>query len=165
MIETKQAGRPSTYILSVPGIDAIYVAPRPLATYGLPPAMDNPDESFVTGARDREVAACQRHGVIPGIHSSAALAAKRHAGAFRLITVASDAQGGDIHRRAPTPKRPAPRSSLPDRRPPLRSSTQRGGRGVSWPALNTARRHDAQVRAPSARYAYAVRSSGSASRL
>lgn len=92
MIETRQAVEAVDDILAVPGIDAVYVGPADLSlTYGLPPAMDQPGEPF-TGALETVVKACQRHGVVPGIHSSAALAAKRHAGGFRMITVGGDAQ-------------------------------------------------------------------------
>jgi hypothetical protein len=38
------------------------------------------------------VAACGRHGVVPGVHASAALAAARHATGFRMITVGFDAE-------------------------------------------------------------------------
>jgi 4-hydroxy-2-oxoheptanedioate aldolase len=92
MIETKQAVEAIDDILAVPGIDAVYIGPADLSiTYGLPPGIDNADASFV-GALETVVASCQRHGVVPGIHSSADLAAKRHAGGFRLITVGFDAQ-------------------------------------------------------------------------
>jgi len=91
MIETKQAVEAIDDILGVEGIDAVYIGPADLSiTYGLPPAMDNPDDAFVN-ALETVVAACQRHGVVPGIHSSAALAGKRAAGGFRLITVSGDA--------------------------------------------------------------------------
>ena len=91
MIETRQAIESIDEILAVPGIDAVYVGPADLAlTYGLPPAIDNPGEPF-DGALATVVAACQRHGVVPGIHANAALAAKRRAAGFRMVTVASDA--------------------------------------------------------------------------
>ncbi|MDQ1426163.1 MAG: 4-hydroxy-2-oxoheptanedioate aldolase [Acidimicrobiaceae bacterium] len=91
MIETKQAVEAIDDILAVPGIDAVYIGPADLSiTYGLAPGIDNPDQSFV-GALETVVASCLRHGVVPGIHSSAELAAKRHAGGFRLITVGFDA--------------------------------------------------------------------------
>ncbi len=91
MIETKQAVESVDDILAVPGIDAVYVGPADLSiTYGLPPGVDNPDDVFVS-ALETVVASCRRRGVVPGIHSSAALAAKRHGGGFRMITVGSDA--------------------------------------------------------------------------
>jgi 4-hydroxy-2-oxoheptanedioate aldolase len=91
MIETKQAVEAIDDILAVPGIDAVYVGPADLSiTYGLPPGVDNPDDVFVK-ALETVVASCQRYGVVPGIHSTAGLAAKRAAGGFRLITVGNDA--------------------------------------------------------------------------
>ena len=91
MIETRQAVDAIDDILAVEGIDAIYVGPADLSvTYGLPPAMDNPGDPFDTALKT-VVEACGRHGVVPGIHSSAALAAKRHQNGFRMITVGNDA--------------------------------------------------------------------------
>ena len=92
MVETRQAVEAVDDILSVPGIDAVYVGPADLSiTYGLPPGVDNPgtvfDEAIAT-----IVGSCQRHGVIPGIHSISGLAAKRVGNGFRMITVSSDLQ-------------------------------------------------------------------------
>lgn len=92
MIETRQAVEAVDDILAVPGIDAVYVGPADLSlTYGLVPALDNPGEPF-DGALATVVDACQRHGVVPGIHASVALAAKRHRVGFRMLTVGFDAQ-------------------------------------------------------------------------
>jgi 4-hydroxy-2-oxoheptanedioate aldolase len=91
MIETRQAVEQIDEILSVPGIDAVYIGPADLSiTYGLAPSTDHDDEAFVS-ALATVVAACQRHGVVPGIHASAALASARHATGFRMITVGFDA--------------------------------------------------------------------------
>ncbi len=92
MVETRQAVEAVDDILSVPGIDAVYVGPADLSiTYGLPPGVDNPgtvfDEAIAT-----IVGSCQRHGVTPGIHSISGLAAKRVGNGFRMITVSSDLQ-------------------------------------------------------------------------
>ncbi len=92
MVETRQAVEAVDDILSVPGIDAVYVGPADLSiTYGLPPGVDNPgtvfDEAIAT-----VVDSCQRHGVTPGIHSISGLAAKRVGNGFRMITVSSDLQ-------------------------------------------------------------------------
>ena len=93
MIETRQAVEAIDDILGVEGIDAVYIGPADLSiTYGLPPAMDNPGDPFDT-ALATVVAACQQRGVVPGIHSAAGLAAKRHQGGFRMITVGNDAAG------------------------------------------------------------------------
>jgi 4-hydroxy-2-oxoheptanedioate aldolase len=91
MIETRQAVEAIDDILDVEGIDAVYIGPADLSiTYGLPPGVDNPGEPF-DGALAKVVDSCQRHGVVPGIHSIAALAAKRQQGGFRMITVGNDA--------------------------------------------------------------------------
>jgi 4-hydroxy-2-oxoheptanedioate aldolase len=91
MIETRQAVEAIDEILSVPGIDAIYVGPADLSlTYGLPPAVDNPGDVF-DGALATIVDGCKRHGVVPGIHANAALVAKRQETGFRMVTVATDA--------------------------------------------------------------------------
>jgi 4-hydroxy-2-oxoheptanedioate aldolase len=90
MIETRQAVEGIDDILAVGGIDAVYVGPADLSlTYGLPPAMDNPGDPF-DSALTTVVDACQRHGVVPGIHTSAALAGKRSKAGFRMMTVGSD---------------------------------------------------------------------------
>ena len=47
MIETRQAVEHIDDILSVPGIDAVYVGPADLSvTYGLPPALDKSGDPF-----------------------------------------------------------------------------------------------------------------------
>jgi 4-hydroxy-2-oxoheptanedioate aldolase len=91
MIETRQAIDDVDAILGVPGVDAAYIGPADLSlSLGLPPGPDNPGELF-DGALARVVDACGRTGVIPGIHANAALAGKRHAAGFRMITVGFDA--------------------------------------------------------------------------
>jgi 4-hydroxy-2-oxoheptanedioate aldolase len=75
---------------AVPGIDGVYVGPVDLSlTLGLPPGTVHKDESFATAIRTI-VDACERHGIVPGIHADAALAAKWRAAGFRLITVGYD---------------------------------------------------------------------------
>jgi len=90
MIETKQAVDGLDDILSVPGIDAVYVGPADLSlTLGLPPAMDHDDESF-HDARKAIAAKCREHGVTAGIHASAELAPKHVEAGYQMITVSSD---------------------------------------------------------------------------
>lgn len=90
MIETKTAVENLEDILSVPGIDAVYVGPADLSlTLGLQPGMDHDDQSF-QDARLRIASACNEHGVTPGIHASAALAPKHVEAGYRMITVSSD---------------------------------------------------------------------------
>ncbi len=91
MIETRTAVEALDEILSVPGIDAVYVGPADLSvTYGLPPATDHPGDPF-QAALSTVVEGCRRHGVVAGVHASAALAAARHQAGFRMITVGFDA--------------------------------------------------------------------------
>jgi 4-hydroxy-2-oxoheptanedioate aldolase len=90
MIETGTAVSRLDEILSVPGIDAIYVGPADLSiSLGLPPGIDNADERFTT-AIDTIIDGCRRHHIVPGIHCAVPVTAKRHQQGFRMITVASD---------------------------------------------------------------------------
>lgn len=90
MIETVEALGRLDEILATPDIDAIYVGPADLSlSLGLPPG-NNDDRSEFTEALLAIVAACRRHGVVPGIHASGALAARRLEQGFRMITVSGD---------------------------------------------------------------------------
>jgi 4-hydroxy-2-oxoheptanedioate aldolase len=81
MIETKQAVERLDDILSVPGIDAVYVGPADLSiTYGLPPGMNN--GSPFEEARVLIAKKCAEHGVTAGIHATAG---------YRMITISGDA--------------------------------------------------------------------------
>lgn len=90
MIETVQAVESIDEILAVPGIDAVYVGPADLSrTLGLPPGPDHEAQSFVD-ALTTIVAACEKADVIPGIHATPALTAKRMSQGFKMITATSD---------------------------------------------------------------------------
>ena len=90
MIETTTALANLEEILNVPGIDAVYVGPADLSlTLGLPPRMDHDDQSFEQ-ARRAIAEACRRHGIVPGIHASAALAPKHAEAGYRMITISTD---------------------------------------------------------------------------
>ena len=90
MIETTQAVAALDDILAVEGIDAVYVGPADLSlTLGLPPGNNDDDESF-TSALATICAACERAGVVAGIHSTCALTPSRLAAGFRMITVTAD---------------------------------------------------------------------------
>ena len=53
-------------ILSVPGVDAVFIGPYDLsASMGITGQFDHPD---IVEARQRVLDACQRHGIVPGIH-------------------------------------------------------------------------------------------------
>ncbi|HEV8025501.1 MAG TPA: aldolase/citrate lyase family protein [Candidatus Nanopelagicales bacterium] len=88
MIETVEAMGNIDNILSVPGVEAIYVGPNDLSiSLGLKPNTNDPrlDEAMV-----EIVAGCRRHGVVPGVHASAALCAKRLEQGFGMVTVSAD---------------------------------------------------------------------------
>jgi 4-hydroxy-2-oxoheptanedioate aldolase len=91
MIETAEAIANLDEILSVDGIDAIYVGPADLSiSLGLGP-YGNDGEPVFDEALATIVAACQRHGVVPGIHATGPLTPRRREQGFRMITVTSDA--------------------------------------------------------------------------
>ncbi len=91
MVETQVAVANVEDIVSVPGVDAVYMGPADLSvTLGLAPAPDQSDKSF-TDALELVVDACRRHDVVPGSAGNAQTAVKRLQQGFRLVEVASDA--------------------------------------------------------------------------
>jgi 4-hydroxy-2-oxoheptanedioate aldolase len=90
MIETASALEHIDEILAVDGVDTIYVGPADLAlSMGLRPGLDNDDPAYGE-AIETIVDACGRHGVVPGIHCSPKLAAKRRGQGFRMLSVGYD---------------------------------------------------------------------------
>ena len=91
MIETVEALKNLDAILSVPGVDAVYVGPSDLSlSMGCTPRLDQTDAPVVE-AQQRIVEACKRHGVIAGIHNAtAAYALKMIAAGYQFVTLASD---------------------------------------------------------------------------
>jgi 4-hydroxy-2-oxoheptanedioate aldolase len=92
MIETREALEALDEILSVPGIDAAYVGPSDLSvSLGIAPGYDNAEPEFGE-ALARIVEACQRHGVVPGVHAGLPPVAEKRIGqGFRLVEVCDDA--------------------------------------------------------------------------
>lgn len=91
MIETAEALENLDDILSVQGVDAIYVGPADLSlSLGLAPQPDH-DSPIFNDALAAIVAGCRRHGVVPGIHATGALTQRRRDQGFRMITVTGDA--------------------------------------------------------------------------
>lgn len=91
MIETSEAVHRLDDILSVEGIDAIYVGPADLAvSYGLPPATDHPDSAVYQEALAKIVERCRAHGVIAGIHTVPTMVETRLDQGFRMVTVTSN---------------------------------------------------------------------------
>ena len=93
MIETAEALENLDDILSVPGVDAIYVGPADLSlALGCKPRLDQTDPPVVE-AIAKIAAACKRHGVVAGIHNNtSAYALKMIAEGYQFVTLASDAR-------------------------------------------------------------------------
>ena len=91
MIETAEAVANIDEILSVGGIDAVYVGPSDLAvSMGVGgPGLHNDHPAF-SEALATVVDSCRRHGVVPGIHTNVDLLERRVAEGFRLMTVIID---------------------------------------------------------------------------
>lgn len=91
MIETKKAMDNLEEILSVPGLDGIYVGPADLAiSLGRPPQGD-PTDDVVNKAIDDICAAARRHGVRPGIHTGSPQGARNMISrGFQFTTILSD---------------------------------------------------------------------------
>lgn len=91
MIETAEAIENIDAILSVEGVDTIYVGPVDLAiSIGCRPGSSDPE--FLQ-ALATIVEACERHDVVPGIHASADLCVDRVGRGFKMITVSADLVG------------------------------------------------------------------------
>ncbi len=93
MIETSEALNNLDEILSVPGLDAIYVGPSDLAiSLGEAPA-PIPSTPKVVEAVATILEAANRHGIIPGIHCGSGGMAKEYlAAGWRLVTILNDAR-------------------------------------------------------------------------
>ena len=93
MIETAEALKNLDDILTVPGVDAIYVGPSDLSlALGCKPRLDQTDAPVVE-AQQKIVEACKRHGVIAGIHNAtAAYALKMVVAGYQFVTLASDSR-------------------------------------------------------------------------
>ena len=93
MIETKQAVENIDDILSVPGIDAVYVGPADLSlSLGCAPGLDKTDPPVVDAIR-KILAACKRHRIIAGLHNNTvAYAQKMINDGFQFVTIASDSR-------------------------------------------------------------------------
>ncbi|HXG48249.1 MAG TPA: aldolase/citrate lyase family protein [Methylomirabilota bacterium] len=92
MAEHVQAVENIDSILSVPGLDAVFVGPNDLhASMGLAPAFDS-DASQFNDALRRILASAKRHGVAAGIHVlDAAQAQRRIREGWQFIAIASEA--------------------------------------------------------------------------
>jgi 4-hydroxy-2-oxoheptanedioate aldolase len=93
MIETAKALDNLDEILSVEGLDAIYIGPSDLSlSLGCKPSMDDL-EPKAAEAVEHILARAKAHGVVAGIHNSGPESAlKRIAMGFQFVTVSSDAR-------------------------------------------------------------------------
>ncbi len=93
MIETAQALDNLDSILSVEGIDAIYIGPSDLSlSLGCKPSMDAL-EPKAQQAVEHILARAKHHGVVAGIHNAGPASALRRIGmGFQFVTVSSDAK-------------------------------------------------------------------------
>jgi 4-hydroxy-2-oxoheptanedioate aldolase len=93
MIETKQALDNLEDILSVEGIDAIYIGPADLSNaLGCTPKFDQ-DEKPVVDAIDHILARAKAHGVYAGIHNATPeYAEKMVKKGFQFVSIGSDAR-------------------------------------------------------------------------
>lgn len=93
MIETAEALENLDAILSVSGLDAIYVGPADLSqSLGFTPRID-PTEPRVVAAMDQILAGCRKHGVVAGLHTGEVAYAKQMiAKGFQFVTLGSDAR-------------------------------------------------------------------------
>ncbi len=93
MIETRQALDNLDEILSVKGLDAVYIGPADLSlALGCAPTFDDVDRP-VAEAIDFILAKAKEHGVVAGIHNGTPEGAlKRIAKGFQFVTIASDAR-------------------------------------------------------------------------
>jgi 4-hydroxy-2-oxoheptanedioate aldolase len=91
MIETVEAMENLDQILSVKGLDAVYVGPSDLSiSHGYAPGGDKPDQ-WMMDVLKKVVDACKRHKVQPGLHCGAASYAKKAIEmGFTFVTVGGD---------------------------------------------------------------------------
>ena len=90
MIETLDALNNLESILSVDGVDSIYVGPSDLSVnLGLPKGNNDGNPKF-DEALEMIVSSCAKYNVVPGIHANSSLADIRQQQGFRILTVVED---------------------------------------------------------------------------
>jgi 4-hydroxy-2-oxoheptanedioate aldolase len=115
MIETAAALDNLDQILSVEGLDAIYIGPSDLSlSLGCTPTLDDVDDKAAQ-AIDHVLERAKAHGIVAGIHNaSPETALRRIAKGFQFVTVSSDARlmaAGAQQVMAKMRAAPAPRAS------------------------------------------------------
>lgn len=93
MIETSAGLDAADEICAVPGVDGVYIGPSDLAlSLGEQPARGPSASPEHAAAIERIRSACERAGIVPGIHCYNGAGAKARAEeGFRLVTVCADA--------------------------------------------------------------------------
>ena len=93
MIETRDALEHLEEIVSVEGLDAVYIGPGDLSlALGFTPRFDQ-EEAVVVEAIEHILATANAHGVVAGIHNASPEYALKMIGkGFRFVTVGSDAR-------------------------------------------------------------------------
>jgi len=93
MVETAEALDNLDAIMSVPGLDAVYIGPADLSNaLGCTPKFDQ-DEKPVVEAIDAIAAAARRNGIVAGIHNGTPEYARKMIGeGFQFVTIGSDAR-------------------------------------------------------------------------
>jgi 4-hydroxy-2-oxoheptanedioate aldolase len=92
MAEHVRAIEQADQILSVPGIDVIFIGPNDLHhSMGRPPAFESDHPPFVQAVQ-HILKTARRHGVAPGIHVADAASARRRLDeGFQFVAIASEA--------------------------------------------------------------------------
>jgi 4-hydroxy-2-oxoheptanedioate aldolase len=90
-IETRQAMQNIDAIMSVKGLDGVYVGPSDLGfDHGFPPEFDS-ERPEMLALYDQIIAAAKRHGMVAAIHNATpAYAQKMAVRGFNLVTFGSD---------------------------------------------------------------------------
>lgn len=91
MVETREGLEQVEEIAATPGLDGIYIGPSDLAiSLGLAPTLEITEKAHVEAVwRIRE--ACQRYGIVCGIHCGSGEWARKHAETgFDMVTVTMD---------------------------------------------------------------------------
>jgi 4-hydroxy-2-oxoheptanedioate aldolase len=93
MVETTKALANLDAILSVPGLDGVYIGPSDLSlSMGKTPTLD-PGDAGVLAAMQTILEKTRAKGLIAGVHTdSAKTALKRFAEGFQLCTILNDAR-------------------------------------------------------------------------
>ena len=91
MVETREAVENIKHIVSVPGLDAVYIGPGDLSlSMGLKKRVDNDEPDFLD-ALDKIMSACHAHDIVAGIHTNdPAYARQMITLGFRFVTVMTD---------------------------------------------------------------------------